>query len=84
MNNAEEDYFSSKFIKRINPFDEEDNIVDLNGDRGTMHRLTNRNPTWFSRRPFVELHTYYGIQFQNFFNSRQQTKCEIVNDLILL
>lgn len=84
MENADEDYFDSKFIKRINPFDEEDNIVAINGDRGSLDKLSNKNSSCFSRRPFVELHTYYGMQFEKFFNQRSQSKTEIVNDLILL
>ena len=85
MANASEDHFDAKFTSRLNPFDEEDNIVGLNGERGALSKLaTNRNPPFFSRRPFVELHSYYGLQFQKFFNERSQSKSEIVNDLILL
>lgn len=83
MLNAQEDYFSNKLTKRINPFDEEDNLTSLNGDRGAFKSGQQFNRLCFSRRPFVELHTYYGLQFQKFFDQRsQQTK--IVNDLILL
>lgn len=86
MANATEDHFDSKFTSRLNPFDEEDNVIGLNGERGALSKLANtgRNPAFFSRRPFVELHTHYGLQFQKFFNQRSQSKSEIVNDLILL
>ena len=88
LNIADDHFSAAKFTKRINPFDEDDNIVSLNGDRGLLNRSTVLNRSQqqlcFSRKPFVELHTYYGMQFQKFFNERSQSKTEIVNDLILL
>ena len=83
---VDEEHFDSKFTRRINPFDAEDSIVALNGERGALSKIAanHRNAACFSRRPFVELHTHYGLQFQEFFNQRSQSKSEIVNDLILL
>ena len=78
-----EDYFSNK-LTRVNPFDEDDNLIGLNGERGDFNKLDQQNRTCFSRRPFVELHTYYGLQFSQFFSERSKEKTKIVNDLILL
>jgi hypothetical protein len=84
--------FDSSSSARVNPFDQH-NLIDFddlhNGNRSscssapTSDSSANRSDhVLFSRRPFVDLHQFYGLQFAQYFERKQKPKS--VDELLLL
>lgn len=89
---------TSSSASRFNPFDDQNLIQFDNLQNGTNPSLSSSwslsspvatvlptnstNSTQFSRRPFVDLHQYYGLQFAKYFDRKKRPKS--VDELLLL